>query len=92
MVAKLPSDVCSDLAMPENVMCRDAIPQFALLASPKTRCDSQLGFLHIKVSNCTFSFRLFVTHFGGVGTMEAIWTAVPMVGMALEGDQGNANA
>ena len=29
-----------------------------------------------------------MTHFGGVGTMEAIWTAVPMVGMALEGDQG----
>ena len=45
VVAKLPSDVCSDLVMPENVMCRDAIPQFALLASPETRCSSQqLGF------------------------------------------------
>lgn len=33
-----------------------------------------------------------MTHFGGVGTMEAIWTAVPMVGMALEGDQGQYSA
>ena len=37
--------------------------------------------------SCHLFSRLFMTHFGGVGTMEAIWTAVPMVGMALEGDQ-----
>ena len=41
------------------------------------------------ISDCACSLRLFVTHFGGVGTMEAIWAAVPMVGMALEGDQGH---
>ena len=48
-----------------------------------------MKFLNVTI---LFIFRLFMTHFGGVGTMEAIWTAVPMVGMALEGDQGQKSA
>ncbi len=33
------------------------------------------------------NFRLFITHYGGCGAMEAIWNRVPMIGSPIDMDQ-----